>query len=40
MKTLDPILLQIATELGVRPAQVKSAVELLDGGASVPFLAC
>ena len=37
--TLDPILLQIATELGARPAQVKSAVELLDGGASVPFIA-
>ena len=36
---MDPILLQIATELGARPAQVKSAVELLDGGASVPFIA-
>jgi uncharacterized protein len=36
---LDPILLQISTELGARPAQVKSAVELLDGGASVPFIA-
>jgi len=36
---LDPILLQIATELGVRPVQVQSAVELLDGGASVPFIA-
>jgi uncharacterized protein len=36
---LDPILLQIATELGARPAQVNSAVELLDGGASVPFIA-
>jgi len=31
--------LQIATELGARPTQVKSAVELLDGGASVPFVA-
>ena len=39
MTSLEPILLQIATELGVRPAQVKSAVELLDGGASVPFIA-
>ena len=39
LRTLDPILLQIATELGARPAQVKSAVELLDGGASVPFIA-
>ncbi|HYN62125.1 MAG TPA: Tex family protein [Rubrivivax sp.] len=36
---MDPILLQISTELGARPAQVKSAVELLDGGASVPFIA-
>ncbi|HRH87809.1 MAG TPA: Tex family protein [Rubrivivax sp.] len=36
---MDPIVLQIATELGVRPAQVDSAVELLDGGASVPFVA-
>jgi uncharacterized protein len=36
---LDPILLQMAAELGVRPAQVASAVELLDGGASVPFIA-
>ena len=36
---MDPILLQIATELGARPAQVKSAVKLLDGGASVPFIA-
>jgi uncharacterized protein len=39
LNDLDPILLQIATELGARPAQVKSAVELLDGGASVPFIA-
>ncbi|WP_042432738.1 Tex family protein [Streptacidiphilus anmyonensis] len=29
----------IAEELGVRPAQVQSAVELLDGGATVPFIA-
>ncbi len=29
----------MAAELGVRPAQVKCAVELLDGGASVPFIA-
>ena len=36
---MDPILLQIANELGVRPAQVKSAVDLLDGGATVPFIA-
>ncbi len=36
---LDPILLQIAEELAVRPAQVQAAVELLDGGATVPFIA-
>jgi uncharacterized protein len=36
---LDPILLQIAAELKVRPAQVNAAVELLDGGATVPFIA-
>jgi uncharacterized protein len=39
VRILDPILLQIAAELRVRPAQVNSAVELLDGGASVPFIA-
>jgi protein Tex len=36
---LDPIALQIAAELKVRPAQVVTAVELLDGGATVPFIA-
>jgi uncharacterized protein len=36
---LDKILLQIAAELKVRPAQVNAAVELLDGGATVPFIA-
>jgi protein Tex len=36
---LDKILLQIAAELRVRPAQVNAAVELLDGGATVPFIA-
>src|SRR5882672_2822135 len=30
---------QIADELGVRAAQVATAVELLDGGATVPFIA-
>jgi uncharacterized protein len=30
---------RIADELGVRPAQVVAAVELLDGGATVPFIA-
>ncbi len=36
---MDKILLQIAAELKVRPAQVQAAVELLDGGATVPFIA-
>jgi protein Tex len=36
---LNKILLQIAAELQVRPAQVNAAVELLDGGATVPFIA-
>ena len=39
MPALDKILLQIAAELLVRPAQVKAAVDLLDGGATVPFIA-
>uniref|UniRef100_UPI0035B288B5 Tex family protein n=1 Tax=Paenirhodobacter enshiensis TaxID=1105367 RepID=UPI0035B288B5 len=29
----------IATEIGARPEQVSAAVELLDGGATVPFVA-
>jgi protein Tex len=36
---LEKILLQIAAELNVRPAQVNAAVDLLDGGATVPFIA-
>ena len=36
---LNKILLQIAAELKVRPAQINAAVELLDGGATVPFIA-
>jgi len=36
---LDKILLQIAAELKVRPVQVNAAVQLLDGGATVPFIA-
>ena len=36
---LNKILLQIAAELKARPAQVNAAVELLDGGATVPFIA-
>ncbi len=31
--------MQIAAELKVRPQQIQTAVELLDGGASVPFIA-
>ena len=30
---------RIATELGVRDGQVTAAIELLDGGATVPFIA-
>jgi len=36
---LDKITRQIAAELKVRPAQVQAAVDLLDGGATVPFIA-
>jgi uncharacterized protein len=36
---LDPIALQIAAELRVRPAQIVTTIELLDGGATVPFIA-
>ena len=30
---------RIASELGVREGQVAAAVQLLDGGATVPFIA-
>ena len=30
---------RIADELGVRERQVSAAVDLLDGGATVPFIA-
>ncbi len=36
---MNKIVLQIAAELKVRPQQVATAVELLDGGATVPFIA-
>ncbi len=36
---MNKIILQIAAELKARPAQVQTAVELLDGGATVPFIA-
>ncbi len=35
----DAIYARIAEELGVRSSQVRAAAELLDGGATVPFLA-
>jgi uncharacterized protein len=36
---LPPIAHRIATELGVRPNQVDAVIELMDGGATVPFIA-
>ncbi len=36
---MNKILLQLAAELKARPAQVQTAVDLLDGGATVPFIA-
>ena len=36
---MDKILLQIAAELKVAPRQIQAAVDLLDGGATVPFIA-
>ena len=39
MDKIDKIVLQIAAELRARPAQILAAVELLDGGATVPFIA-
>ncbi|MDT8991630.1 Tex family protein [Curvibacter sp. APW13] len=36
---MQKIIAQIAQELSVRPAQVEAAVDLLDGGATVPFIA-
>jgi protein Tex len=36
---MQQIILQIAQEIKVKPEQVKTAVELLDGGATVPFIA-
>ncbi len=38
-QTAGHIITQIAFEIKVRPDQVKTAVELLDGGATVPFIA-
>jgi protein Tex len=36
---MHAIIAQIAFEIKVQPAQVKAAVDLLDGGATVPFVA-
>ena len=36
---LNKIVLQIAAELKARPGQVQAAVDLLDGGSTVPFIA-
>ncbi len=36
---MQKIIAQIAAELNVKPQQVGAAVELLDGGATVPFVA-
>ncbi len=35
----EQVIAQLARELGVAPWQVRAAVELLDGGATVPFIA-
>jgi uncharacterized protein len=36
---MQKIMGQLAAEIRIRPDQVKAAVELLDGGATVPFIA-
>jgi uncharacterized protein len=36
---MNSIIYRIAEELGVREQQVRAAVDLLDGGATVPFIA-
>ncbi|MFA7438164.1 MAG: Tex family protein [Castellaniella sp.] len=38
-ETLQAIIRQLATELDARPAQIQAAVQLLDSGATVPFIA-
>ncbi|UTD55572.1 Tex family protein [Halomonas sp. MS1] len=39
MDVKQRIISRLATELNVRPEQVSATVELLDGGATVPFIA-
>ena len=36
---MQKILGQLAVEIKIRPEQVQAAVSLLDGGATVPFIA-
>ena len=36
---MQTIIAQLAQEIKIRPAQVEAAVQLLDGGATVPFIA-
>ena len=36
---MEKIIAQLAHEIHIRPAQVTAAIALLDGGASVPFIA-
>ena len=38
-RRVEPVNEKIAQELGVREGQVAATVELLDGGATVPFIA-
>jgi protein Tex len=37
--SIEKIIAQLAAELEARPAQIEAAVALLDGGATVPFIA-
>jgi protein Tex len=39
ISTESKLVAQLAVELNARPAQIHAAVSLLDGGASVPFIA-
>jgi uncharacterized protein len=36
---MQKIIAQLAQEIRIRPNQVEAAVHLLDGGATVPFIA-
>ena len=39
MDATNRIIARLAEELAIRPQQVAATVELLDGGATVPFIA-